>query len=288
MSSIKLDLYFGNVHAGSSLSGPFVESFDKLSSNSQQALQQLVTQGSKLIPEGSSIRDSFDKLSFNSQQALYHLANSGLSLPSLLPQKHKQASLDDTMAAGTLDSKAAEAMLAQLRSDLQSAERENAMVSDLLQRSQQDLSLSQAHTHELLASVARIEDDRTLLASQKAYLEAALEKVPEGKEYVEQCPQCPTCDDAPQCPTCDDAESLYGNFGSQVQSLVFCKWLQHYLLANLVLQALQSLSQLHICEPVYVICFIEQLNIVNVFRYCISTVLVEEVCTFCRAGCLEL
>lgn len=210
------------VCAGSPLSGPFIESFDKLSSHSQQALQQLVTQGSKLIPEGSSIRDSYDKLSLSSQQALYHLANSGLSLPSLLPHKHKSEP-SDVLTTNGADNKADRAVLAQLTADLQAAQRENQMVADLLQRSQYDLSLSQARTHELLTSVAKIEDDRSSLASQNVYLQATLDKVPAAKECVQQeCVQQERIQQEldQQFSTCDDrsdvAESLYGTFGSQV------------------------------------------------------------------------
>jgi len=199
---------------GSSLSTPFKESFDMLSGNSQQALQQLVTQGSKLIPEGSSIRDSYDKLSVSSQHALYHLVNSGLSLPSLLPHKKEPKDLLSTTNA---DSKADKASITQLTSDLHLARQENEMLTDLLQRSQEEVSISQGRTHELLTSLARIEDDRSLLASQNAYLQSVVEKVPEAKECAQ---QMPACDEAPQCPVCDDvpctAESMYGPFGSQV------------------------------------------------------------------------
>ncbi|KAL0033864.1 hypothetical protein WJX77_008167 [Trebouxia sp. C0004] len=199
-------------HSGSALSTPFKESFDKLSGNSQQALQQLVTQGSKLIPEGSSIRDSYDKLSVSSQHALYHLVNSGLSLPSLLPHKKESKVLLSTSNA---DSTADKASIAQLTTDLRSARQENEMLTDLLQRSQEELSVSQSRTHELLTSLARVEDNRSLLASQNAYLQSVNEKVPEAKECAQ---QMPACDEAPQCPVCDDVpctESLYGPFGSQ-------------------------------------------------------------------------
>jgi DNA repair exonuclease SbcCD ATPase subunit len=185
-----------------------------LSGNSQQALQQLVTQGSKLIPEGSSIRDSYDKLSVNSQHALYHLVTSGLSLPSLLPHKKESK---DLLSTSNADSKADKASIAQLTTDLHLAQQENEKVTDLLQRSQEDLSISQGRTHELLTSLARVEDDRSLLASQNAYLQSVVEKLPEAKECAQ---QFPACDEAPQCPVCDHqpctAESLYGPFGSQV------------------------------------------------------------------------
>ncbi|KAL0053811.1 hypothetical protein WJX82_011153 [Trebouxia sp. C0006] len=200
-------------HSGSSLSTPFKESFDMLSGNSQQALQQLVTQGSKLIPEGSSIRDSYDKLSVSSQHALYNLVNSGLSLPSLLPHKQEPK---DLLSTSNSDSKADKASIAQLTTDLRSARQENDMLTDLLQRSQEEVSMSQGRTHELLSSLARVEDDRSLLASQNAYLQSVVEKVPEAKECAQ---QMPACDEAPQCPVCDDvpctAESLYGPFGNQ-------------------------------------------------------------------------
>lgn len=195
-----------------------MESFDKLSSSSQQAVQQLATQGSKLIPEGSSIRDSYDKLSTNSQHALYHLVRSGLSLPSLLPHKHAPEARD-LPSTSTADSKAERAAIAKLTADLRLAQQENEMVTDLLQRSQQEVAVSQGRTHELLTSLARLEDDRSLLASQNAHLQSALENRPEAKECVQQCPEL---DDALQCPVCDDqpdtAESLYGTFGSQVST----------------------------------------------------------------------
>ncbi len=185
-----------------------------LSGNSQQALQQLVTQGSKLIPEGSSIRDSYDKLSVSSQHALYHLVNSGLSIPSLLPHKKEPK---DLLSASSADSKADQASIAQLTTDLRSAQQENEMLTDLLQRSQEEVSMSQGRTHELLTSLARVEDNRSSLASQNAYLQSVVEKFPEAKECAQ---QTPACDEVPQCPVCDDvpctAESLYGPFGSQV------------------------------------------------------------------------
>ena len=185
-----------------------------LSGNSQQALQQLVTQGSKLIPEGSSIRDSYDKLSVSSQHALYHLVKSGLSLPSLLPHKKEPK---DLLSNSNAENKADKASIAQLTTDLHLAQQENAMLTDLLQRSQDEVSISQGRTHELLTSLASIENDRSLLASQNAYLQSVLEKVPEAKECAQ---QMPACDEAPQCPVCDvvpcTAESLYGPFGSQV------------------------------------------------------------------------
>ena len=199
---------------GSSLSTPFKESFDMLSGNSQQALQQLVTQGAKLIPEGSSIRDSYDKLSVSSQHALYNLVNSGISLPSLLPHKKEPK---DLLSTSNADSKAHKASIAQLTTDLRSAQQENEMLTDLLQRSQEEVSMSQDRTHELLSSLARVEDNRSSLANQNAYLQSVLEKVPEAKECAH---QMLACDEAPQCPVCDDvpctAESLYGPCGSQV------------------------------------------------------------------------
>ena len=207
--------------AGKSLTTPFIESFDKLSGNSQQALQQLVTHGSKLIPEGSSVRDSFDKLSGSTQHALYHLANSGLSLPSLLPHKQPHDT-GNTAISTAAESKAAKAKLAQLVADLSKAEKENAMVSDLLQHSQHELSLTQVRTQDLLASVAKLEEERSVLASQNTHLQNALEKVPEAKECIQQ--QCAVCDNpsepAQACPSCtaaDDANELYGTFGSQVR-----------------------------------------------------------------------
>ncbi|KAL0029584.1 hypothetical protein WJX79_006026 [Trebouxia sp. C0005] len=200
-------------HSGSALSAPFKESFDMLSGNSQQALQQLVTQGSKLIPEGSSIRDSYDKLSVSSQHALYHLVSSGISLPSLLPHKKEPK---DLLSASDADSKADKASIAQLTTDLKLAQQENELLTDLLQRSQKQISISQDRTHELLESLAKVEDDRSLLASEIAYLQSVVEKVPEAKECAQ---QMPACDEAPPCPVCDDvpctAESLYGPFGSQ-------------------------------------------------------------------------
>ena len=204
--------------AGNSLTAPFVESFDKLSGSSQQALQQLVSQSSKLIPEGSSIRDSFDKLSGNTQQALYHLVNSGLSLPSFLPQKH----IHETDNTGVTDAehiRATKATVAQLTADLSKAEKENALLTDLLQHSQHELSASQARTHELLISVAKIEDERSLLVSQNGYLRATLEKVPEAKECLQHQFSGHVAGQAQQCPPCKsraDANELYGTFGSQV------------------------------------------------------------------------
>lgn len=195
--------------AGNSLTAPFVEGFDKLNGNSQQALQQLVSHSSKLIPEGLSVRDSFDKLSGNTQQALYHLVNSGLSLPSFLPQKPSHDS----------DSAATNAKVAQLVADLSKAEKENALLTDLLQHSQHELSASQARTHELLTSVAKIEDERSSLATHNAYLQATLEKVPEAKECVQQHSPRHIHVQAQQCPPCkstDEASELYGSFGSQV------------------------------------------------------------------------
>lgn len=211
--------------AGKSLTVPFIESFDKLSGNSQQALQQLVTHGSKLIPEGSSVRDSFEKLSGSTQHALYHLANSGLSLPSLLP--HKQSHETGNTAVPTAaDSKAAKAKVAQLMADLSTAEKENASVSDLLQHSQHELALTQARTHDLLASAAHLEDQRSLLASENMHLQGALKKVLEAKECIQQ--QCAVCDGptvpdqaCPPCRAAEDANELYGTFGSQVRHNVF-------------------------------------------------------------------
>lgn len=185
-----------------------MESFDKLSGNSQQALQQLVSHSSKLIPEGLSVRDSFDKLSGNTQQALYHLVNSGLSLPSFLPQKLNH---DSDSAATSAE--------AQLKADLSKAEKENALLTDLLQHSQHELSASQARTHELLTSVAKIEEERSSLATRNAYLQATLEKVPQAKECVQQHSPRHVDGQAQQCPPCkspDDASELYGSFGSQV------------------------------------------------------------------------
>ena len=204
--------------AGNSLTAPFVESFDKLSGNSQQALQQLVTQSSKLIPEGSSIRDSFDKLSGNTQQALYHLVNSGLSLPSFVPQKHSHET-DNTAVTDAHHMRAVKATVAQLTADLSKAERENTLITDLLQHSQHELSASQARTHELLTAVAKIQDERSSLASQNAYLQATLEKVPEAKECIQQQSSGHIDGQAQPCPPCksrDDANELYGTFGSQV------------------------------------------------------------------------
>ena len=204
--------------AGDALTAPFVESFDKLSGNSQQALQQLVTQSSKLIPEGSSIRDSFDKLSGNTQQALYHLVSSGLSLPSFVPQEHSHGT--DSAAATDADHiQAAKETVAQLTADLSKAEKENALITDLLQHAQHEVSASQARTHDLLTSVAKIEDERSSLASHNAYLRATLEKVSEGKECVQQQSSGHVDGQAQQCPPCksyDDANELYGTFGSQV------------------------------------------------------------------------
>ena len=205
--------------AGNSLTAPFVESFDKLSGNSQQALQQLVTQSSKLIPEGSSVRDSFGKLSGNTQQALYHLVNSGLPLPSFLPQKHTHET-DNTAITDTDHIRAAKATSAQLTADLSKAEKENALLTELLQHSQHELSVSQARTHELLTFVAKIEDETSLLVSQNGYLQATLEKVPEAKECVQQQSSGPDDGQAQQCPPCkaSDANELYGTFGSQVSA----------------------------------------------------------------------
>ena len=207
--------------AGHSLTVPFIESFDKLSSNSQQAMQQLVSHGSKLLPEGSSIRDSFDKLGGNTQQALYHLANSGLSLPSLLPQKHAPEADSSTVSVAA-DNKAAKAQITKLTADLRQAEKENAMVSDLLQHSQHELSVTQGRTHELLASIARLEDERALLSNQNKQMQAALDQVPESKDCLQQ--QCDVCEEAPvqSCPPCaatGEASELYGTFGSQVSLL---------------------------------------------------------------------
>lgn len=200
------------------MTAPFVESFDKLSGNSQQALQQLVAHSSKLIPEGSSVRDSFDKLSGSTQQALYHLVNSGLSLPSFLPQKETHEA-DNSAVTNTHNSQAAKAKVAQLTAELSKVEKENALMTDLLQHSQHELSVSQARTHDLLASVAKIEDETSWLASRNAYLQAALEKVPDAKECLQEQPPVRGDAQAQQCPPCtvsDDANELYGTFGSQV------------------------------------------------------------------------
>ena len=214
-------MHFGSwtvLSADNSLTAPFVESFDKLSGNSQRAMQQLVTQSSNLIPEGSSIRDSFDKLSGNTQQALYHLINSGLPLPSFLPQKLIHET-DNTAVTDADDIRAAKAKVAQLTADLSKAEKENALITDLLQHSQHELAVSQARIHELLTSVAKIEDERSLLASQNGYLQATLEKVPEAKECIQQQYSGQVDAQAQQCAPCrtrDDANELYGTFGSQV------------------------------------------------------------------------
>lgn len=203
---------------GNSLTAPFVESFDKLSGNSQQALQQLVSHSSKLIPEGSSVRDSFDRLSGNTQRALYHLAQSGLSLPSFLPHKNSHET-DSAALTGTNGLEAAKATVAQLRAELSKAAKENALVTDLLQHSQHELSLSQARTHDLLASIAKVEDERSLLANQNAHLRETLENTPEAKECVQQHSVVPGQDQTQQCPPCtaaDDAKELYGTLGSQV------------------------------------------------------------------------
>lgn len=204
--------------AGNSLTAPFVESFDKLSGNSQQALQQLVSHSSKLIPEGSSVRDSFDRLSGNTQRALYHLAQSGLSLPSFLPHKNSHEA-DSAALTGTDGLEVAKATVARLQAELSKAEKENALVTDLLQHSQHELSLSQARTHDLLASIAKVEDERSWLANQNARLRATLENNPEAKECVQQHSVVPGQEQTQQCPPCtasDDAKELYGTLGSQV------------------------------------------------------------------------
>lgn len=204
--------------AGKSLTAPFVESFDKLSGNSQQALQQLVSQSSKLVPEGSSVRDSFEKLSGSTQQALYHLVKSGLSLPSFLPHKHTHES-DNTVVTGINNMEAAEATVAQLRADLSKAEKENALLTDLLQHSQHELSVTQARTHDLLTSIAKTEDQRSLLANQNAHLRATLANIPEAKECVQQHFDAHDHEQTQHCPPCpapDNAKELYGTLGSQV------------------------------------------------------------------------
>ena len=212
-------------HTGTSLNGPFSEAFDKLSSNSQQAFQQLVTQGSKLVPEGSSVRDSFDKLSLSSQQALFHLANSGLSFPSLIHGQTAPSTASEDV------SKADKAKIAQLgievssakkalqsaKNEAQAAYKQNDALSDLLKHSQADLTASQAHTHELLASVATLEDvrvrleaDRFSLAEKTSALEDALSRSRAASQQGQHCPPCSRSEEA-QC-----SSDLYGFFGSQV------------------------------------------------------------------------
>ena len=104
--------------------------------------------------------------------------------------------------------------MAKLTAQLQAVQRENDIVADLLQRSRHDLAVSQAHTHELLTSVAKIEDERSSCVSENARLKVLLEETAGIKECVQ---RCPPCDEASERP-----ESLYGNFGSQVCSLWCC------------------------------------------------------------------
>lgn len=161
---------------GTALGSSFRDSFDNLSGTSQQALQQLVTQSSKLLPEGSSIRDSFDKLSYSSQHALHHLVKSGIALPSLLPEQHigidtpaESSQAPDWAAQLKYADAATQAAQAEVRSaqdQLAAAQQENNMLSDLLQRSQADLKVSQDHTHELLASISQHSDEKKALAQQ--------------------------------------------------------------------------------------------------------------------------
>lgn len=170
----------------------FRESFDSLSGSSQQALQQLVTRSSKLLPEGASIRDSYDKLSESSQHALLHLVKSGISLPSLLPHRNaahdipaaensKEAGLAALLSSAAADSQAAHAQLQTVQAqadsaqaDLSAAQTEIGMLSDLLQRSQAELRLSEGRTHELLTSVAQYQDAHQEAEGQANQLQTEL------------------------------------------------------------------------------------------------------------------
>lgn len=193
----------GRTPAGSgiALGSSFRENFDNLSGSSQQALQQLATKSAKLLPEGTSIRDSFEKLSDSSQHALYHLVKSGIPLPSLLPYQNipHDASASSTSQAADLvtqlsdaeaDVKASEAAVRAAHNDLSGLQAENNMLSDLLQRSQADLQLSQGHTHELLASIAQHDNKEQALRHQHNGLQKQLTQAAKTIDSLQQSNQC--------------------------------------------------------------------------------------------------
>ena len=194
---------------GTALGSTFRESFDSLSGSSQQALQQLVTRSSKLLPEGASIRDSYDKLSVSSQHALLHLVKSGIALPSLLPHRQaaqntaaaensKEVELAALLSTAEADSQAAHAQLQSVQAqahsaqaDLSAAQTENGMLSDLLQRSQAELRLSEGRTHELLTSLAQYEDASRQAEGQANQLQTELAAAVKARDscYCSEC-QC--------------------------------------------------------------------------------------------------
>ena len=180
---------------GTALGSSFRESFDNLSGSSQQSLQQLATRSAKLLPEGASIRDSFDKLSHSSQQALYHVVKSGVLLPSLLPHGHtahgssasgksEAADMSEQLRAVEAEVRDAQVAAGSAQREVLAIRQENEMLSDLLQRSQADLLLSQGHTHELLASVSQHSDQKQALTHQN---DAVQKKLAEAIKTVELC-----------------------------------------------------------------------------------------------------
>ena len=103
------------------------------------------------------------------------------------------------------------------QNEAQAAYKQNDALSELLKRSQTDLTASQAHTHELLASVATLEDvrvrlegDRSSLAKKASALEDAISRSPAASQQGQHCPPCPKSEEA-HC-----SSDLYGVFGSQV------------------------------------------------------------------------
>lgn len=182
---------------GLALGSSFRESFDSLSGSSQQALQQLATKSAKLLPEGTSIRDSYDKLSYSSQHALHHLVKSGIPLPSLLPDKQAGLEVSATdgspmsdwtaqLSSANTETQHAQADARAAQHELQKAQQENQMLSDLLQRSQADLKLSQDHTHELLASVTQHTDANKALEQRYS---AVRKELAEAVRIAKSCQQ---------------------------------------------------------------------------------------------------